>query len=111
MCRLIIERDIPKAGSLERAELKGAAAKSDEALAKLAADVQIKGPHSAGGSSVLYEARDAFAQRRFAPPGAAQSDKTLTIESDWLTAVAFAISPLASGDGAGTVIQIRSSAF
>ncbi|MDT8344920.1 MAG: DUF4242 domain-containing protein [Thermohalobaculum sp.] len=40
MNRYIIERDIPQVGSLERAELKGAAAKSNEALAQLAPKVQ-----------------------------------------------------------------------
>lgn len=38
--RYMIERDIPAVGSLERAELAGAAAKSNEALAQLAPDVQ-----------------------------------------------------------------------
>ena len=38
--RFIIERDIPKVGSFEREQLKGAAAKSNEVLVKLAPDVQ-----------------------------------------------------------------------
>jgi hypothetical protein len=38
--RFIIERDIPKVGSFEREQLKGAAAKSNEVLDKLAPDVQ-----------------------------------------------------------------------
>ncbi len=38
--KYIIERDIPAVGSLERAELAGAAAKSNAALAQLAPDVQ-----------------------------------------------------------------------
>jgi hypothetical protein len=38
--RYIIERDIPKVGSLERQQLKDAAAKSNEALSQLAPDVQ-----------------------------------------------------------------------
>ena len=38
--RYIIERDIPKVGSFEREQLKGAAAKSNEVLDKLAPDVQ-----------------------------------------------------------------------
>lgn len=36
----MIERDLPEVGSLEREELKGAATKSNEALAQLAPDVQ-----------------------------------------------------------------------
>jgi hypothetical protein len=38
--KYIIERDIPEVGSLEREQLAGAAAKSNEALAQLAPDVQ-----------------------------------------------------------------------
>ena len=38
--RFIIERDIPKVGSLERDQLRGAAAKSNEALDQLAPDIQ-----------------------------------------------------------------------
>ena len=40
MQKFIIERDIPDVGSLERAQLKEAAAKSNEALAQLAPDIQ-----------------------------------------------------------------------
>jgi hypothetical protein len=38
--KFIIERDIPKVGSLEREQLRGAAAKSNEVLAKLGPDIQ-----------------------------------------------------------------------
>jgi hypothetical protein len=38
--RFIIERDLPAVGSLEREELRAAAAKSNEALSQLAPDVQ-----------------------------------------------------------------------
>jgi len=38
--RFIIERDIPKVGSLERAQLRDAAAKSNEALDQLAPNIQ-----------------------------------------------------------------------
>jgi hypothetical protein len=40
MRRYVIEREIPEVGSLEREQLKAAAAKSNEALAKLAPDIQ-----------------------------------------------------------------------
>lgn len=40
MRRFVIERDLPKVGSLEREELKAAAAKSNAALAQLAPDIQ-----------------------------------------------------------------------
>jgi hypothetical protein len=40
MQKFIIEREIPGAGSLERAQLKEAAAKSNAVLAELAPDIQ-----------------------------------------------------------------------
>jgi len=40
MNKYIIERDIPDVGSLDREQLAGAAAKSNEALAQLAPNVQ-----------------------------------------------------------------------
>jgi hypothetical protein len=40
MQKFIIEREIPDVGTLERAELKQAAARSNEALAQLAPDIQ-----------------------------------------------------------------------
>ena len=38
--KFIIERDIPKVGSLEREQLRGAAAKSNEVLRQLGPDIQ-----------------------------------------------------------------------
>ena len=38
--KFIIERDIPAVGSLEREQLRGAAATSNKALAELAPDIQ-----------------------------------------------------------------------
>ncbi len=38
--RFIIEREIPEVGSFEREQLRGAAAKSNEALAQLGPDIQ-----------------------------------------------------------------------
>ncbi len=40
MKRYVIEREIPEVGSFEREQLKGAAAKSNEALAQLAPTIQ-----------------------------------------------------------------------
>ena len=40
MRRYIIEREIPAVGTLEREQLREAAVKSNEALAKLAPDIQ-----------------------------------------------------------------------
>ena len=38
--KFIIERDIPKVGTFEREQLRGAAAKSNEVLRQLGADIQ-----------------------------------------------------------------------
>ena len=38
--KFIIERDIPKVGTLEREQLRGAAAKSNEVLQQLGTDIQ-----------------------------------------------------------------------
>lgn len=38
--KYIIERDIPKVGTFEREQLRGAAAKSNEVLAQLGPDIQ-----------------------------------------------------------------------
>ncbi len=40
MHKYIIERDIPEVGTLEREQLRGAAAKSNEALAELGPEIQ-----------------------------------------------------------------------
>ncbi len=40
MKRFVIEREIPEVGSFERGQLKGAAAKSNDALAQLAPKIQ-----------------------------------------------------------------------
>ena len=40
MRKFVIERDLPAVGSMEREQLKGAAAKSNAALAELGTDIQ-----------------------------------------------------------------------
>lgn len=40
MCKFIIERDIPRVGSFEREQLKGAAEKSNSVLRQLGPDIQ-----------------------------------------------------------------------
>ena len=40
MRRFVIERDIPKVGTFEREQLRGAAAKSNEVLTQLGPDIQ-----------------------------------------------------------------------
>lgn len=65
--RFVIERDIPKVGSLDRDQLRGAAAKSNEALAQLAPDVQWEHSYVAGDKTFcLYLAKDESVIRKHA---------------------------------------------
>ena len=57
--RYIIERDIPEVGSLEREQLAGASAKSNEALAQLAPDIQwVESYVAADKTFCVYLAKD-----------------------------------------------------
>ena len=59
MRKFIIERDLPGVGTLERAELAGAAAKSNEALAQLAPDIQwVQSYVAAEKTFCVYLAKD-----------------------------------------------------
>lgn len=65
--RYIIERDIPAVGSMERKELAGAAAKSNEALAKLAPDCQwVESFVAADKTFCVYLAKDEDTVRKHA---------------------------------------------
>src|SRR5215208_5986881 len=65
--RYIIERDIPKVGSLEREQLRGAAAKSNEALDRLAPDIQWVESYVADDKTFcVYLARDEDVIRKHA---------------------------------------------
>ena len=65
--RFVIERDIPKVGSLERDQLREAAAKSNEALAQLAPDIQWVESYVADDKTFcIYLARDEGTIRRHA---------------------------------------------
>jgi hypothetical protein len=67
MRRFVIERDIPKVGSFERDQLKGAAAKSNEVLAQLAPDVQWIHSYVAGDKTFcIYMAKDEAVIRKHA---------------------------------------------
>jgi hypothetical protein len=67
MHKFIIERDIPEVGSLERAQLKEAAAKSNEALAQLAPDIQWVESYVADDKTYcVYLAKDEALIRRHA---------------------------------------------
>lgn len=65
--RYIIERDIPSVGSLEREQLAGAAAKSNQALAQLAPDVQwVESFVAADKTFCVYLAKDEDTIRKHA---------------------------------------------
>ena len=67
MDKFIIEREIPEVGSLDRAQLKAAAAKSNEALAQLAPDVQWVESYVADDKTFcVYLAKDEEMIRRHA---------------------------------------------
>ncbi len=67
MRRFVIERDIAKVGSFERAQLQAAAAKSNEVLAQLAPEIQWIHSYVAGDKTFcIYMAKDEAVIRRHA---------------------------------------------
>jgi hypothetical protein len=57
--KFIIERDIPEVGSLEREQLRGAAAKSNEVLRQLGPDIQwLESYVAANKTFCVYLAKD-----------------------------------------------------
>ena len=65
--KFIIERDIPKVGSLERDQLRQAAAKSNEALHELGPDIQwVESFVAADKTFCVYLAKDEAIIRRHA---------------------------------------------
>ena len=65
--KFIIERDIPKVGTFEREQLRGAAAKSNEVLDKLAPDVQWVESYVADNKTFcVYLAKDEAVIRKHA---------------------------------------------
>ena len=65
--KFIIERDIPGAGSLEREQLRGAAAKSNEVLRQLGPDIQWVESYVADDKTFcVYLAKDEAIIRRHA---------------------------------------------
>lgn len=57
--KFIIERDIPEVGSLEREQLRGAAAKSNEVLRQLGPDIQwLESFVAANKTFCVYLAKD-----------------------------------------------------
>ena len=67
LSKFIIERDIPAVGSLEREQLRGAAAKSNKALAELAPDIQWQESFVAADKTFcVYLAKDEATIRKHA---------------------------------------------
>ena len=67
MQKFIIEREIPEVGSLERAQLQEAAARSNEVLAQLAPDIQWVESYVADNKTFcVYLARDEALIRKHA---------------------------------------------
>lgn len=65
--KFIIERDIPQVGSLEREQLRGAAAKSNEVLHQLGPDIQWQESYVADNKTFcVYLARDEAIIRKHA---------------------------------------------
>ena len=59
MRKFIIERDIPKVGTFEREQLRGAAAKSNEVLRQLGPDIQwVESYVAADKTFCVYLAKD-----------------------------------------------------
>lgn len=65
--KFMVERDIPKVGTLEREELQGAAAKSNDALRQLGPDIQWVDSYVAADKTFcVYLAKDEAIIRRHA---------------------------------------------
>jgi len=65
--KFIIERDIPSVGSLEREQLRGAAAKSNAVLTELGPDIQwVESYVAADKTFCVYLAKDEAIIRRHA---------------------------------------------
>jgi hypothetical protein len=65
--KFIIERDIPKVGTLQREQLRSAAGKSNEALRQLAPDIQWQESYVADDKTFcVYLAKDESIIRRHA---------------------------------------------
>ena len=65
--KFIIERDVPKVGTLEREQLRGAAAKSNEVLRQLGPDIQWVESYVADNKTFcVYLAKDEAIIRKHA---------------------------------------------
>jgi uncharacterized protein DUF4242 len=91
--KFIIERDIPAVGTFEREQLKGAAAKSNEVLAKLGPDIQWQESYVAADKTFcVYLAKDEAVIRKHAEMSGFPATK--------ITEVRKMIDPTTEKDGA-----------
>jgi hypothetical protein len=91
--KFIIERDIPAVGTFEREQLKGAAAKSNEVLAKLGPDIQWQESYVAADKTFcVYLAKDEAIIRKHAEMSGFPATK--------ITEVRKMIDPTTEKDGA-----------
>ena len=82
MRRFVIEREIPKVGSFEREQLKGAATKSNEVLAQLAPDIQWIHSYVAGDKTFcIYMAKDESMIRKHAEISGFPANKITEVRS------------------------------
>jgi hypothetical protein len=80
MRKFIIERELPEVGSMEREQLKGAAAKSNEALAELGADIQwVESYVAADKTFCVYLAKDEAVIKQHAEISGFPADKITEI--------------------------------
>jgi hypothetical protein len=92
MRKFIIERELPAVGSMEREQLRGAAAKSNEALAELAPDIQwVESYVAADKTFCVYLAKDEDVIRRHADNSGLPANK--------ITEVRRMIDPTPAGAG------------
>jgi hypothetical protein len=81
MRKFMIEREIPAVGTLDREALRAAAAKSNEALAKLAPKVQWQQSYVAGDRTFcVYLAEDEAAVRKHAELSGFPANRIIEIE-------------------------------
>ena len=82
MRRFVIERDIPQVGSLDGQQLKAAAAKSNEALAKLSPDIQWEHSYVVGDKTFcIYMAKDESMIRKHAEISGFPANKITEVRS------------------------------
>jgi hypothetical protein len=80
--RYVIERDIPQVGSFEREQLRGAAAKSNEVLRQLGADIQWVESYVAQDKTFcVYLAKDEAVIRKHAEISGFPATKITEIRS------------------------------